>query len=415
MAEGFLKLVHLDSAIKALLENLPAAIPGTVKIDIEESSGRVAAEDVVAGEDLPGFARSSMDGYAVRAGDTFGATEGQPAYLTLAGEAPMGGISDIRVEPGFAVRISTGAAMPEGADSVVMVENTELSGEVLQIVSGIAPGENVIRKDDDISRGAVVVSKGQPIAPPQVGALAALGIERLNVYEKPLVGVISTGNELVPYRSRPGPGQVRDINSPTLRVSIEGEGCVARSYGIVRDEFEELLQASRKALEECDAVVISGGSSMGIRDMTAEVLRELGRPGLLAHGIYLKPGKPTLIAVCDGKPVLGLPGNPASALAVFRELLAPVLSGLKGIPPDKQYRGVSALEAELDRSVASATGRMELVPVSLRREDGVLYATPIPVKSNLIGSLAEADGNVRIPEGSEGLQKGQRVTVELLD
>jgi len=412
LPEEFLNLVHLDEAVRLLLEGLPEGGVATEEVEVSSALGRVIAGDIIAPEDVPGFDRSGMDGFAVRASDTFAASEGLPVYLERTGEVPMGRATAIEVAQEQAVRISTGGVMPEGSDAVVMVENTEVSRETVEVVKGVAPGENVIRKDEDIARGALLFSRGRVLGPAQAGALVALGITKVSVYRLPVVGIISTGNELVPPSETPGPGQVRDVNSTALAASVVRAGCLARPYGIVADEFGLLLEASRRALAECDALVISGGSSMGVRDLTVDILDQLGPPGTLAHGIYLKPGKPTLIAVCDGKPALGLPGNPASALTVFGEVMVPVLAALRG---ENKRGGPRTVQAVLDRSVASATGRLELVPVSLGLEGELLKATPIPGKTNLIGTLARADGNVRIPEGREGIERGERVTVELHD
>lgn len=415
MADDFLELIHLPEAVALLLGALPERdLPGE-EMESAEAHGRVLAHDVTAPEDLPGFERSTMDGYAVRAADTFGAGEGLPAYLELAGEVLMGAPAGVDVSDGRAVRISTGGALPGGADAVVMVENTELSGSTLEVVKGVAPGENTVRPDEDVARGSLLFSRGQVLGPAQVGALVGLGVLRVKVYRLPRVAILSTGDELVAPEEKPGPGQVRDINSATLRAAVLEAGCEARAFGIVADDFERLLAASREAMEECDALLISGGSSAGLRDMTADVLGALGEPGVLAHGIYLKPGKPTLIAVCDGLPALGLPGNPASALAVFREVMVPLLEHLRGEVPGPGSGAARTVEAVMERSVSSATGRLELVPVSLRAGGGGLIASPVLGKSSLIGTLARARGQVRVPEGSEGLEQGETVIVELFE
>ncbi len=413
LAENFLKLKSLPEAVEELLGALPEPRPGEETVPADRALGRVLSGDVEAPEDLPGFARSSMDGYAVRASDTFGAGEGLPAYLDLVGEVPMGSAAGLEVVPGQAARISTGGILPGGADAVVMVENTELSGGTIEVVKGVAPGENVVGPDEDVSRGSTLFTAGQELGPAQLGALAGLGIQEVRVFALPVVGIVSTGDELVPPGSKPGPGQVRDVNSPALAAAVEQAGCLARNYGIVGDDLEALLAAAREALASCDALVISGGSSAGVRDVTVDVLDALGEPGVLAHGLYLKPGKPTLIAVCGGKPAIGLPGNPASALAVFREVMLPLLGHLRGLVPGPWSRAPRVVEARLDRSVSSATGRLELVPVSLRTEGMALVASPVLGRSSLIGTLARAHGQVRIPEGSEGIEQGETVTVEL--
>lgn len=398
-----------------MLDSLPEREPCSEVVATADCLGRVLTGDIVAPEDLPGFERSTMDGYAVRAADVFGAGEAQPAYLEMVGEVLMGAPTDVAVGPMQAARISTGGVMPEGADAVVMVENTELSGTTVEVVRGVAPGENVLRADEDIALGTILFERGTVPGPAQIGALMGLGITEVEVFRRPVVAVLATGDELVPPDEKPARGQVRDINSPALAAAVTEAGCEARSYGIVEDDFERLLAASRAALEDCDALMISGGSSVGVRDLTVDVLASLGEPGVLVHGIYLKPGKPTLIAICDGSPVLGLPGNPASALAVFREVMVPMLKRLRGLRDEPASGVPREVEAVMDRSVSSTTGRLELVPVSLRVEGEQLVASPVLGKSNLIGTLARARGQVRLPEGIEGLERGERVTVELLD
>ncbi|MFH1150324.1 MAG: gephyrin-like molybdotransferase Glp [Actinomycetota bacterium] len=415
MSRRFLDLIHLSEAVDLLLAGLPPGPRATETVALGEVAGRVLASDVVAPRDLPGFDRSTMDGYAVRAADTFGAGESLPAYMPVTGEVPMGSAPGVSVGPGAAARISTGGFMPDGADAVVMVENTQAVGDTIEVLRAVAPGENVLRRDEDVAAGSVLLRRGSTLGPAQLGVCAGLGMGRIEVYPVPVVGVISTGDEVVDWRSEPGPGQVRDVNSPALAAAVERAGCTAKEYGIVADEKGKLLEASRRALRECDALLVSGGSSAGVRDLTVEVLGELGRPGVLAHGIYLKPGKPTLVAICDGKPVLGLPGNPASALAVFREIGLPLLRRLRGEEPGPGVNPYRRVRAAMGRPVSSETGRTELVPVDLEEGEEGLIAVPIMGRSSLIGTLARARGQVRIPEGSEGLERGEEVTVELLD
>ena len=415
MPEGFLKLIDVDEALARLLEALPGEPRSHETVVAAEAVGRVCARDVVAGEDLPGFDRSSMDGYAVNASDTFGASEGLPAYLELKGEVLMGASTSLKINAGETAGISTGAVMPDGADAVVMVEHTQQEGASIEVLRPVAPGENVIRSDEDVPAGAVAVLKGRRIGAGQAGVLAALGILEVEVFARPVIGVISTGDELVEVKDNPGPGQVRDVNSAALSAAIELAGCEPKRYGIVGDELDVLLEVSKRALEECDAVIISGGSSAGVRDVTVDVISRLGSPGLLAHGIYLKPGKPTLVGVCDGRPVLGFPGNPASAIAVFNELFEPMLGRLKGLEEVSWPKPVKVVRAVMERPVSSGTGRLELVPVTLREESGRLLAAPVPGRPNLIGTLARARGNVRIPKGVEGIAAGAEVEVEMLD
>lgn len=415
MTDDFLKLVHPRDAVEAVVSLLPDVPPSSETVNLEEADGRVLAGALEAREDLPGFSRSSMDGYAVRAADTFGATEGLPAYLETIGEAPMGRPFPLEVGPGQAVGISTGGPLPAGADAVVMVENAERQGSAVEVMKGVAPGENTVRADEDVAKGHLLAGAGTVLRPPLVGVLAGLGVLEVGVYRLPVVSIISTGDELVSPAETPAPGQVRDINSAALRAAALEAGCLVRAYGIVEDDLERLLEVSRSALSDGDALLISGGSSAGVRDITVDVMARLGEPGVLAHGIYLKPGKPTLLALCGGKPVFGLPGNPASALVVFQEVVLPVLRRLRGQAAMPGAGAPRTVEALLERPVSSATGRMELVPVELLPDKGALVARPVMGKSSLIGTLARAHGHVRIPEGTEGLERGQVVTVELLE
>lgn len=415
MPEDFLKLIHVDEAVRMLLARVYGPVERVEDVDLREADGRVVADDIVSPEDLPGFDRSRMDGYAVKARDTFGAGESLPGYLELTGEVPMGGPAGIEVGRGEAVRISTGGVMPPGADAVVMVENTELEAGTVEVTRPVAPGENVILKDEDVSAGSVLLRAGTVLTPARLGALAGVGIAHLAVRERPVVAIISTGDEIVSPEREPGPGQVRDINSVELAAACRRAGCEPREYGIIADDLRELMDCARAALKECDALLISGGSSAGVRDMTLQVLEGLGDQGALAHGLYLKPGKPTLIAASGSKPIVGLPGNPASALAVFEEVMVPVLMKLKGQAAGPAVRVRRTVEAVIDRSVASSAGRMDLVPVSLRTNGEGMEASPVAGKANLIGTLIRADGQVRLPVGSEGVERGQRVIVELFE
>lgn len=410
----FFDLIPLDEAVESLIGALEENLMEE-EVPVEESLGRVLSRDVLAPEPLPGFSRSAMDGYAVNAADTFGAGEGLPAYLTVAGEIVMGESPGRPLLTGEAMAVATGGVMPEGADAVVMVEMTERKGETLEVVRAVAPGENVVEEGEDVSEGSTVFLAGQVLNPPQIGALVGLGISRVSVYRLPVVGIISTGDELVPPRTKPGPGQIRDINSAALAAALRKAGCLSREYGIVSDDQGKLKEAVTGALRECDAVLISGGSSVGTRDVTVKVMGELGPPGVLAHGLYLKPGKPTLVAVSEGRMVLGLPGNPASALTVFDLVAVPALRVLRGEKISSVVRPPRIVRARLGRSLSSQSGRLDLVRVKLEREPDGLVAIPVLGKSSLIGTLARARGQVRIPEGTEGLEAGETVMVELLD
>ncbi len=376
-----------------------------------EARGRVLATAVRSPIDLPGFPRATMDGYAVRGQDTFGASEGTPCKLRLAGEVRIGQPPDLypSLASGEARAIPTGGALPPGADAVVPVEDTELSDskEVL-IFSPVAPGANVMAPDEDLRAGQEIFEGGHRLRPQDIGALLGVGITQVNVVRRVRVGIISTGEELVPPEEEPGPGRIRDINSYTLKAQLEEAGAVPKLYGIVPDEAGALLARTRDALAENDLVLLSGGSSVGTRDLTLTVLSELGE--VLVHGLRIKPGKPTILGISNGKAIVGLPGNPVSAMVVCDKLVIPILQLLLG-ERERPRRPIAL--AEMARHVPSAKGRLDFVRVRLVSREGRLLAEPILAQSGAISSLAGADGLVTIPAESEGLERGERVAVEL--
>jgi molybdopterin molybdotransferase len=377
-------------------------------VPLGEALHRVPAAAAHAPAPLPGFARSTVDGYAVRAADTYGASEGLPSLLELAGEVAMGAASGAAVAPGGAVAMPTGGAMPEGADAVVMIEHTQraLDGMV-EVVRPVAPGEGMVRADEDAATGAELVAAGRPLRPQDLGMLAAAGITELAVHARPRVAIVSTGDEVVPPATVAlSPGQVRDATAVALAGLVREAGGDPLECGIVPDDPSALAAELRTALAGADVVVVSAGSSVGARDATAEVVAGLGEPGIWCHGLALRPGKPTLLAECDGVPVIGLPGNPRSALVVFRLLGVPLVRRVGGCtaPPPEPVA-----TARLQRAVPSAAGRLDVVQVRLR--DGV--AEPLFGLSALLSTLARADGYLVIPEEATGLEGGAEVAVTL--
>ncbi len=382
----------------------------TEEVFLEEALDRVLAREVRAPEDLPPFARSTVDGYAVRAASTFGAGEGSPACLTLVGGVGMAEVPRILLGPGQAVRIATGAMLPEGADSVVMVEHAEVLDETsIEVFRSVAPGQNVIVRGEDFAAGAVVAPAGRRLRPQDLGALAAFGRLRVTVFRRPVVGILSTGDEIVPAAESPGPAQIRDVNRYSLAGLVRQAGCIPRPLGIVGDRFEALHAACREALAACDALLLSGGSSVGTRDLTVEALQAFADARILVHGIAISPGKPTILARVGGKAVWGLPGHVASAMIVFARIVRPFLLSLAGLAPEeeREYR----LPARLDRNLASAQGRTDFVRVRLERRDGQWWAEPVLGKSGLIQTLVHSDGLVEIPAFCEGLERGAAVEV----
>ncbi len=386
---------------------------GTETISISEALDRVLGSEIVCEEDMPGFSRSSMDGYAIRAKDTFGASDSLPAFLELAGEVVMGREPEGSITSGKAMRISTGGMIPEGADAVVMLEYCHSMDEkTIEVSRTVAPLENIIGKGDDFRKGTVIFKKATVLRPQDIGLLAGLGMQKISVYKKPKVGIISTGDEVISIDQKPGPGQVRDINSYTLSAFCLQAGAVPVNMGLCKDNFEEMREKAGRVLQDCDTVWISGGSSVGSRDMTVKVLESFEGMELLVHGIAISPGKPTIIARIGSKAVFGLPGHVASAMVVAEIFLNPFLARLAG--KDSALRNVRQfVQAELDRNVESVSGRDDYIRVKLHKKDGRLFAEPVFGKSGLISTLVEADGLVKINRNTEGLYKGQTVPVML--
>jgi molybdopterin molybdotransferase len=435
---------------EALAGFRPARRTGTERITLEDALGRVPAEPVRAPHALPGFARATVDGFAVRAADTYGVSDGQPGYLDLAGEALMGRPPEAALRAGAAIAIATGAPLPPGADAVVKVEHTQstLPG-LIEVVRPATPGEGMVREDEDAAAGDELAEPGRPLRAADLGMLAAAGVTEVLAHARPRVAIVSTGDELVPPETAElEMGQVRDATAPALAALVREAGGEPSFAGIVPDEREALEARMRRALAGgpmgdsaaamgdsappagdsaapagdsaaaagdsagrlpsggCDVLVVSAGSSVGARDETASAIASLGEPGIWCHGLAFRPGKPTLLAECDGVPVIGLPGNPRSALVVFRLIGIPLVrlvGGCTDPPPEPTVR------TRLARDLPSAAGRLDVVQVTL--DEGV--ATPLFGSSALLSILARADGYVVVPEAATGLPGGAEVEVTL--
>ena len=397
----------------AALGRACSPIERTDIVTLDLALGRVLARPIAARETLPAFARSTMDGYAVRAADTHGASEQSPAYLRLAGDVPTGVVPGVRVGVRQVVRTHTGAMLPPGADAVVMVEDTNLHGDEVEVLEAAAPGENVLVIGEDIAAGAVAVPAGRRLRAADLGGLAALGVTQVVVRARPRIAILSTGDEVVAVGATPGPAQVRDVNGTTIAAVVRQAGGEPVAGGIAPDDEAALEAALRGALASADAVVLSAGSSVSVRDLTAQVVARLGSPGVLVHGIAIKPGKPTVLALCDGKPVIGLPGNPASALVVAWRIVRPLVRLLGGEDVDDPQLGDErTLSAVLDVPVPSRPGREDYVPCTLAHDtDGALHATPVFGASNLIFTLIRADALIAVPLDRSGLAAGEHVAV----
>jgi len=393
-------------------------------VDLHHALDRVTAADLRAPADLPAFARSTMDGFAVHAADTYGASEGLPAFLAIAGEVPMGRAAGLEVPIGAAARIHTGGMLPAGADAVVMIEQTQaLDEHAIEVLRPVALGENVIPIGDDVRAGELLFARGHRLRPQDLGGLAGVGITSVPVAILPRVAILATGDEVVPADQELAPGQVRDINSYTIAAQTRRAGGEPLLHGIAPDDADTLLRMAAAALAQADMLIISAGSSVSTRDITANVIDALGQPGVLVHGVAMHPGKPTILALAGGKPVFGLPGNPVSSMVAFDLFVQPALLRMLGVrgmentanerPFSSDVASAATIRARLARNVASHAGSEDFVPVRLAARDGELWAEPVFGKSNLIFTLAHADGMLGVPLDKAGLYAGDEVMVRL--
>ena len=393
--EEVLRLIETEFRPLGRSENVP----------LSGALGRVLAEDVKAGEYVPDFDRSTVDGYALRAKDSFGCSDAVPAILDLVGEVRMGEAAAVSVPPGGCVYIPTGGAIPADCDCAVMLEYAEDYGDgTIGILKSGAPGMNVIFRGDDVRPGKTVLKAGRVLTPQDIGALAAVGKTEVPVRPRLRVGVISTGDELVPAEQVPGPGQMRDVNGPMLAAALEEYGAACVAFGIAADDEKLLREKIEAAIAACDAVILSGGSSAGRKDAACRIIGELGE--LLLHGIAIKPGKPTILGRVGNKPLIGLPGHPVAAFFVTKHFVFPLLARLEG----RTMRELP-VRASLSESVSANHGRMQLNACRLEEKDGRLVAEPIRSKSGLITQLAGADGYFAIARDCEGLGAGADVNV----
>ena len=439
-ARGQREFFTVKTVSEALIGFRPGRRTRAEAVSLDEALGRVPAASLTATHAQPGFARATVDGFAVRAADTYGASEGLPGYLDLAGEARMGRAPDTEVRPGAAVAIATGAPLPPGADAVLKIEHTQAAtSELLEVLRPITPGEGMVHAEEDVAPGAELVPAGRPLRAQDLGMLAAAGIVDVPVHARPRVTIVSTGDELVPAdagKACPAAGstaasggaapagdpdagsagapaggalpvgQVRDSSAPALAALVREAGGEPTLAGIVPDDRDALVTRLREALRDCDVLVVSAGSSVGARDETAAAIGALGEPGIWCHGLALRPGKPTLLADCGGVPVIGLPGNPRSALVVFRLVGIPIVRTVGGCtdpPPEPAAR------ARLTRDLPSAAGRLDIAQVRLSGDE----AEPLFGSSSLLSILTAADGYVVVPEAATGVAAGSEVQVML--
>jgi molybdopterin molybdotransferase len=402
--KGFEKLTGVDDALRLFLKELKPAKLGVDRVPISEALERVVAENVVAPGDLPSFDRSAMDGFAVRASDTFDASQFKPRLLKLT--------ENEIVNEGEARQIWTGGMLPEDADAVVMLEHTRKVDGEIEVLAAVTPGENVSKRGEDIRKKEVVVKAGVRLQPQHLGLLAGLGITHINVARKPKVALLSTGSELVELGQKPEPGQVIGVNQLILSAMCRQLGAETVNLGIARDNLNEISGKIADGLRQADAVVTTGGTSVGYADLVPMVVNKLGKPGVIVHGIAMRPAMPTALAIVRGKPVFILSGYPVAALFGFEVFVRPTILRLLGI----EYEPRPMLKAKLTRRVASALGRRVYLRVYVLQKEGEFFAEPIRTKgSGVLSTMTKANGYVVIQEDREGLEEGETVIVHLFD
>lgn len=417
MQHNFFTVLSVDE-VTTLLATMPRLEAETLPLQLPQGwEGRVLTQDVYAHDDVPLASRSGMDGYAVRAADTFGATENNPCYLTCVGQIEIQQPADFCLQPGQCAGIVTGGILPAGADAIVMVEYTHaMEAQCIEIRRAVPPGEYVMLQGEDARAGSIALAAGTLLRPQEIGLLAAVGVTHVDVYRQPVVAIFSTGDEVIPVENTPCIGQVRDVNSHTLAAMVRGCGGQPMALGIVKDNVDALEQALRKGLQKADIVLLSGGSSVGVRDLTVSALERLGDIEILCHGVALSPGKPLILArTPQGKMIWGLPGQVSSAQVVMTVLGQPFLRHLSGHTQPFAQELRPLCRAKLSRNVSSQQGREDYVRVRLEQRQGQMpLAVPLPGLSGLLRTLTAAHGLVRIPARREGLEQGQEVDVLLL-
>ncbi|MBU8906038.1 molybdopterin molybdotransferase MoeA [Desertibacillus haloalkaliphilus] len=386
-------------------------ISEVITLPIGGASGYILAEDIVSKENVPAFARSTVDGYAVHSKDTFGSSESMPSFLTLTNEIKMGEEVTTPLGDGEAMYIPTGGMIPPGCDSIIMIEHCEDIDGLLNTYKEVAPGENIISVGEDVKENEILLKKGTKLRSQELGILGSVGHANVQVYRKVIVGYLSSGDEIMPYDTEQlQVGQVRDINQLTISTLTKEAGADLVNGGIVPDDYESFFAKAKELYNQVDLLVMSGGSSVGTKDYTTDVIAALGEPGVLVNGVSVKPGKPTIFGMANQKPVLGLPGHPASAVIIYKlfgERLIHLLNG------STEHELPNAVEANLSQNLPSSPGRSDYIRVQLKNENNQWWAYPVLGKSGLISTLVESDGMVEIPSEKEGIRQGEVVSVYL--
>lgn len=408
-----MKLLKVDT-IQQVLEKMEYHF-GDIKlegelINIEDTVGRTAAEDIYSKYDIPDFNRSTVDGYAIVASDSFGVTDSIPVFLDVIGQVEMGKSTDVIISKGKTAYVPTGGMVPTGADAMIMIEHIEeMDSSTIAAYASTAPGENIIKIGDDVTKGDKLIHKGKLIRPQDIGVLTASGVRQIMVFEKPRAAVISTGDEIADPFSELQFGEVRDINTYTLSAMLEEMGAAVTVKSVIKDEYERLKSAVEAALENNHIVIISGGSSVGTKDVTAKVIDAIGDPGVFVHGMAVKPGKPTIVGKAKGKALFGLPGHPVSAIIVFKVLIGHLIARLM----DRESLKLQ-IPAVCSVNVHSSPGKETFQMVELQQVENGYLAVPLYGKSGAISLVSRAQGYIRIPHNKEGINKGETIMVELL-
>lgn len=401
--KGFKSLTRADKALKSFLASLEIRKPGVISVPLDLALDRIAACPVLAEEDLPMFARSAVDGYAVKARDTIGASQFSPKRVTMTGKDFIG--------IGMTRQIWTGRPVPAGADAVAMLENSVRTGDQLEISTALAAGENISRKGEDVKKGDVVVVSGIRLRPQHLGLLAALGKSRVDVFAKPRIALLATGDELVEPSAKRRENQIYDANMPLISALCRELGAEPMNLGIAKDDMREIATRLKKGLEKADAVISTGGTSVGVSDLVPQTVNRIGKPGVVVHGLAMRPGMPTALAVVKRKPVLILSGNPVAAIVGFEFFARPLICQLMGLNREETR---TKLKARIAEKVASALGRRTFVRVRVSQRTGEYFASPISARgSGMISTMTRANGYVIVPESREGLAEGETVTVHM--
>jgi molybdopterin molybdotransferase len=413
---GRANVVSLDEALRLLQKQMPADPAGKKTVPLEECLGRICSEDILSPENLPAYPRSTMDGYAVRAKDTFGASEKLPAYLEISGEVAMGDFPEHGPDPGACYAIATGGILPPGTDAVVMLEHTvAIDAKMLEVVQPVATGANVIKTGEDIAQSQLLLPAGHRLRPQDIGLLAGVGLKNIKVYRRVRVGIIATGDEIVPHDQEPPPGKIRDMNSVSLAALVRSLNAKPTFYGIAADDEESMTAMVHEAKAANDVVLLSGSSSVGTRDLGEKVIEKMGLPGIFVHGVSIKPGKPVIMARADNTMIFGLPGHPVSAAMSFNLFVRPAITRLSGLA-DTGLPKNRVLKARLMRNVNSASGRTDFIRVEIHTaQHHEPEAYPVLGKSGALSTMVKAHGYIEIAEKLQGLKEGELVEVKLFD